>query len=71
MEKESIKEYVIRVWKDCTELKVKSKPFKAGVVVGILVSLAFTPIIGIPLGMMTASHYAQKNKKSKIDYDKL
>lgn len=58
----NIKQYCKRVINDCMTLDVKSKPFINGLISAILMSLMFSPFIGIPVGMMIASHYAQKEK---------
>ena len=58
----NIKQYCKRVIDDCLNLEVKSKPFMIGLITAGLTSLIFSPFIGIPLGMMTASYCVQKKK---------
>jgi len=58
----NIKQYCKRVIDDCMNTNIKSKPFINGLVSAILISLVFSPFIGIPLGMMIISHYVQKEK---------
>lgn len=58
----NIKQYCKRVIDDCMNTNIKSKPFINGLVSAILISLVFSPFIGIPLGMMITSHYVQKEK---------
>lgn len=58
----NIKQYCKRVIEDCMNSDIKSKPFINGLVSAILISLVFSPFIGILLGMMITSHYVQKEK---------
>lgn len=63
----NIIEYSKRVFNDCLNMNVKSKSFRKMIIWGVIISLVFTPILGIPLGMMIGSIQYQKEINSDND----
>lgn len=63
-----IKNYAKRVWDDCISMEIKSQPFIYMIVSGTILSLMFSPIVGIPLGMMIGSSKYQKNNIQQKDF---